>query len=220
MADIGPVELMGNPALKSEPNLTYEAGFRMQSKQKFSLDTSLFYTRYSRGAFAEPTGITFVGDPRIPVPRLMFQNYLRGESHGAEISTTWSANSRVRLVGLSSVFRSSASRDPASRNVQPEFAAERGYPLFHNQIRSYVNLPPCFELDAALHQVSGMVARRVPGYLRLDLRLGYRPQRPFEFSAGVENLTGKKHIEHISEDLFLPRTAIGRIAYGKLTLRF
>jgi hypothetical protein len=36
----------------------------------------------------------------------------------------------------------------------------------------------------------------------------------------VENVMGRKLVEHVSDDLFVPRTAIGRTAYGKITLRF
>jgi hypothetical protein len=50
--------------------------------------------------------------------------------------------------------------------------------------------------------------------------VGYRTREPFEFSAGVENITGKKRVEHTSDDLFVPRTSIGRTVYGKITLRF
>ena len=78
--------VFGNPQIKSERALSYQAGYRAQLSPKFSMDVAIFYTDYS-GLVTTQTGAPFL--ETLPAPTHLispqiFQNLLSGGSDGVE----------------------------------------------------------------------------------------------------------------------------------------
>ena len=86
-------------------------------------------------------------------------------------------------------------------------------------LRSYLDLSRTLQIDAAVYYAGSLAALGIPGYTRLDTRLGWRPTRDVEFSLGLQNLLNDRHAEFLSEVL-VRKTEIGRSAYGKVAWRF
>lgn len=87
-------------------------------------------------------------------------------------------------------------------------------------MHSYLALPRNLEFDTGLYYVSALSAQFVPGYTRLDTRLGWRPSGRLEFSLGLQNLLQPRHVEFISPSEWGQHAQVGRSAYGKITWRF
>ena len=79
------------------------------------------------------------------------------------------------------------------------------------------------EFDAALYGAEGFIPPlsfpHIPGYFRLDLRLGWRPTRDIEASVGVRNVLDDRHPE-FAPGLREKATEVPRSVYGKVTWRF
>jgi iron complex outermembrane receptor protein len=64
-----------------------------------------------------------------------------------------------------------------------------------------------------------LVQQQVPGYTRLDLRLGWKPTQPLEFSLGGQNLLADHHPEYRAVYVVTP-TEVPRNLYVKVVWRF
>ncbi len=210
------IDVAGNPALRAEELTSYELGYRLQPHKNFSTDLALFYNDYDRLSIPVP-GMPTPGFPFV-LP-FGFDNELRGETYGAELEATWQAASWWRLKGsytfLEAQLHRSAGLPPSSEDAEGES------PHHQFQFRSIFDLPKNFEFDASVRYVDELTSYNQPGYLALDLRLGWHPQRNVELSFGVRNLLDNRHPE-FSPDSFVPtqQTEVPRSFYGKMTIRF
>jgi hypothetical protein len=84
-------------------------------------------------------------------------------------------------------------------------------------LRSFLDLPGRTSLDVALYQVGRR--RDVPAHLRLDARLGFRPSKALEISAGFQDLLEARHAE-LAPGLLTSPALVERGAYVKVTLRY
>ena len=75
-------------------------------------------------------------------------------------------------------------------------------------------------MDTALYHVSTLRGQQVPGYTRIDSRIGWRIRENIEVSGGVQNLLDNRHPEFNGPDLLVLPSQVRRSAYGKLTWRF
>ena len=90
----------------------------------------------------------------------------------------------------------------------------------------FFDLPLGFEFDASVYYVDGLegttpvlVADNVEQYVRLDLRLGYKPCDWLELSLVGQNLTDRRHYEY--DDFTGGRsTQVPRTGYAKATVTF
>jgi len=103
--------------------------------------------------------------------------------------------------------------DPVTGNIKTE-----DEPNHHFNVRSYLDLPHNFELDLLLYYQSRYDARNVDEYVRLDVRLGWKPIPEVELSVIGQNLLDSQHPEF--GDQFSFRTETERSVYAKATLRF
>jgi iron complex outermembrane receptor protein len=102
----------------------------------------------------------------------------------------------------------------------------------HHQfnIESFFDLPMGFEFDVSVYYVDGLPGvapsaipadpnANVEQYVRLDLRLGYKPTDWLELSVVGQNVNDNRHYE--SNDFTGGQsTQIPRSFYGKAVLRF
>ena len=98
-------------------------------------------------------------------------------------------------------------------------AGEGSSPQNQFNFRSYLDLPWNLQLDTALYYVSSLPDQKVPSYVRLDIRLGWRPTKDLEFSFGMQNLLEKHHLE-FGENFPSPPSLMERGIYGKVSWRF
>jgi outer membrane receptor protein involved in Fe transport len=75
-------------------------------------------------------------------------------------------------------------------------------------------------MDTSLYQVSSLESQRIPGYTRIDARLGWHARENLEVSGGVQNLLDNHHPEFNGPDTGVLPSEIKRSVYGKMVFRF
>ncbi|MDQ2776428.1 MAG: TonB-dependent receptor [Acidobacteriota bacterium] len=107
---VGPASLaaavVGNKDFQSETVEDYEAGYRVQPFERVSVDVASFYGRYHNlesDAPSLPEISLYGGLPLITFP-FQFANSKEATSYGGELSTTWNASSRLKLIGTYSLL--------------------------------------------------------------------------------------------------------------------
>lgn len=209
----------GGDDYDSETLVAYELGYRAQLGAKLSTSISTFYNVYDdiRSLSTTPPPLGILGFP------FFFDNNLRGETYGIE----WSANYQVL-----DWWRLHLGYNLLEENIRVksgEFDLNNGLnetadPQHQVSIRSSMNLPHNFELDAHLRWVdaldinNGGTVASVPNYTELNVRLGWHATKNLELSLTGQSLL---HDEHPEYGLPGPnRVEIERSVYGKVQWRF
>jgi iron complex outermembrane receptor protein len=213
----GPSLLVGNSNFVSETLIALEAGYRAELGQKISGSVSIFYNLYNdiRSTSTSPTAF---GTP------LIFENYLKGETYGAELAgdyqmlTWWRLHAGYDLLKENIYVKSGETDFNGGHN-------ETADPQQQVFLRSSMDLPANVQLDAALRWIdslsinNGSALETVPSYFELDTRLGWQMTKNIEVSVVGQNLLHAQHQEYgyptsaTTEDIV-------RSGYGEVTCRF
>ncbi len=214
---LGITTLVGNPSAREESVLAYEAGQRVELHHRVSLDLSVFYNRYQHLLFFASAPSLLVSGPitYLDVP-ITFDNAYHGHSHGLELSATWSATSRWRLMGGYSWLSVQTEPYPG---WQPPPLPINDAPGSQWQLRSNWDLTRRLQLDTALYYSGAIPEDSVARHLRGDLRLGWRIGEKTELSTGIQDAFEPFHSELPS--LYQnQQLLVGRDIYGAVTWRF
>jgi iron complex outermembrane receptor protein len=211
----------GNTNVVAEHLNDYEAGYRGQATRRLSVDVTAFLSYYSRLQSDEPENpfITLsAGTPLLVLP-FKFGNLGRATDFGMEIFANWNVNSSWRISPGYSFLEMKSGIDPGSQDMSNALIPGNS-PRHQPQIRSLLNLRKNVELDTSLKFVSRLSSQNVPGYVRLDARLGWRPGEKIEFSIVGQDLATPRHIEFVDITGFFVGTEVQRSVFGKITWRF
>jgi iron complex outermembrane receptor protein len=223
------LRVTGNPEFQSEQMRAHELGYRFQAARRWSLDLAGFWNRYRSVMGAGASALYIESDPapvHLVVP-LVLANQVEGSAYGAEATAVWNVTSRWKLAGGHSWLRLRL-RSQALQPLPDETRAQGESPEHLAHLRSNLDLPRQFSLDAALYAVSALSASEgylarpgVPAYARLDVRLGWKPTRNWDFSVGLQNLLDAAHPEFITPEAFVaPGNQVRRGVYARLTWTF
>ncbi len=208
--------VFGNPDFESEKLTAYELGYRIYPHPDLSLDLATYYNVYDDlRSFTQGTPFFSGGNVVIP---LTVNNKMQGESYGLEFSAGWQATRQWRLNASYTLLQMHL-RDGRGLNDSTLEASAKDNPQQQFQVRSYLDLPAHLELDTAAYYVDSLPGQGVPGYVRLDLRLGWRPTKNFEASVGLQNLLQKRHAEY-GNNFLVAVSQPERAVYAKVTIRF
>ena len=215
------LKVLGNPRIQAERLNDYEAGYREQFSPRLSLDVTAFFSFYKHLETDEPQS-PFIdqsgASPFFVIP-VMFQNLGSARTRGIEVFANVSVNKRWRVSPGFSMINMTTSVDPGSRDATLGLAP--GYmPKYQPQVRSLVNLRRDLEWDSSLKFVSRLTAPNVPGYVRLDSRLGWRIGESMEISVTGQNLATSRHIEFGDISNVFLTTEAARSIFGKVLWRF
>lgn len=213
------VKFVGSEDFGSEKLDAYELGYRFQPSRRLSVDLATFYNVYQDLRTLEPETpyVSMTPVPNIVVP---FRWGNLGEAHnfGVELSSNWQVNKSWKMaLGYTwhkmNVELEESSHDTYTRN------ASISSPRSEINLRSYLDLSDSFALDTMAYYVSAIPAHHVPGYVRLDMRLGWRSSEDTEFSFVVQNLLDSQHQEYGGTLSELPME-VPRTMYLKLTRKY
>jgi iron complex outermembrane receptor protein len=222
--------VIGQPDLRANSVLAFEAGYRNRLTRRLSLDLTVFRNRYRHLAAAEPDEIYFeeiAGALRAVIPTLLRDTF-DGRSVGAETFLEWKPLERWSLSASHSVLSLSTQPSQArpggattadGRSGPVRAVLDGATPRHQGQLRSALNLPRGWEWDSTFYAVGSLPNPRVAGYGRIDTRLGWRGRNGLEISFVVQNLLDRRHIEFLSEDLRIP-VERRRSGYAKITWSF
>ncbi len=214
-------EALGNFAIRPEAEIAFQTGYRAQLTSSISISADTYFNHYTR-LVGENSGVPiFEAGPGIPFLLLpeTADNKIDGETHGIEFFGNWKPFSIWKLSGgytwLDGTFRD------GSTNAAPNTtAATLSAPHHQFSIRSTLDLPHRLEFDSALYRAGPLDTLGVPGYYRLDARLGWRVGEHAEFSIVGQNLLSASHVESPAEPDWFAATAIRRSYYAKMTWHF
>lgn len=218
----GPAEVVavGNHGLGSEELTAYELGYRVRPISNLSLDLTAFYNAYDRliGVETLSPSLAAAPAPHIVVPWL-WSNNLRGDAYGAELSATWKVNDRWKLIGSYTFQEMQVLSDGSNNSYRQDFY-NGASPQHQAQLRSYFNLTKNVDLNGALYYVGPLAAEHIPGYVRADAGVTWRPRENLELSFWVQNLFDDRHSEFPDTNAYTYRTEQTRSFFGELTWRF
>ncbi len=194
-----PLVLQGNPDLDAERLLTWEAGYRRQIGDAFTLDVAGYYSRYSN---------------LIDVIGVDFANVGRADAYGGEIAGRWQVADNWSLHGSYSLFLI----DPDDSPSADEW--EGSSPRHQFQFHSRLDITKDLELNTALYFVDRLRAQTTDEYFRLDVGVTWRPTHNVEVSAWGQNLLEPRHQEFESPVLRASPSLIERSFAVQATVRF
>jgi iron complex outermembrane recepter protein len=194
------LRLLGNEDFDAEELRAYELGYRWQVLPNVSVDLAGFHNRYRDLASLE-LGTPFVetASGKIIIP-ITNENRTDGRADGVELQTVLSPTSRWRLTGTYSYV--SLHLQPRGLDLNRGKLLERATPRHQLGLRSSIDLPAGFEMDAQLRGVTAVesspqipAGERIPGYAELDVRLAWNDGDRIELSLVGQNLLHDHHAE-------------------------
>lgn len=211
----GLAQYNGSRDLDSENVISYELGYRAQPTDYFSWDIATFYNEYS-------DLIAFTGQTAAFIPPStsllidVFDNNMRGNAYGAEISGTIQFTEWWRLMASYSILTINLDLDPGvdATQVYEEGASP------HNQVYAQMSwdLPCDLEFDIAGRYVDKLPADDdLRGYFQMNTRLGYRPNENWEFAVIGQNLLMPSHQEF--QQLLVAANRVQRGIFAQVIFR-
>ncbi|MDP9053490.1 MAG: TonB-dependent receptor [Acidobacteriota bacterium] len=214
----GIATLTGDPHPRAETLLDFETGYRSQLGKRLSLDLTGFLSYYRNVETFDAQDPFFSADsplPHLVIPAVFAFN-AHGRDYGAEIFVNWDATSRLRISsGYSFLNMLMTPNASATRStvLQPSTDSPRN----QFQIRGHLRLRRNLQWDASAAWTSPLAG--VPGYTRIDSRLGWRAGESLEFSLVGQNLASPRHLE-FADALVLNPTLVVRSVFARVQWRF
>jgi iron complex outermembrane recepter protein len=214
-------DVVGNNQVDSEELTAYELGYRAHVNKSLSVDAAAFYNRYNNLHSLRPLAPTFVTSPLPPhlLINAPWANTRRADTYGLELAANWNVAPNWRLAASYTWLTLLVHSSSSDRSPQPESGVEDNVPRNQAQIRSYYDITKDLEFNAAAYYVESLSAVGVPGYVRVDLGLTWRPRPDVELSVGVQNLLDDRHPE-FGGQFATESTEMQRMIYGQFTVRF
>lgn len=204
-----PVVSSGNPGLKQEKSISYNAGAIFQATRDFSIGTDLFMVKtnnvvgidYDDAMLAESNGVN-LADRGVIVHRTNgyidsieapLQNLSSQETAGIDLSTAYREGKSRIAMDHSQLFyfREEGFPGTGSKNK----LGRRGKPNWRNTL-TYSYLPSekhditLAALTTAGQDKTVVEAGRLPTYMQLDLQYSYKMRKVGTFTVGIKNIAG------------------------------
>jgi iron complex outermembrane recepter protein len=215
-------QLHGSSAMRAEIARSAEFGYRRQVRQRWSIDASLFYTRFEnlRSINATlPPKLSIEGQSvKLTVPGT-FENAGTGRAYGAELWSILQMRNGWKLIPAYAYLRETRSL-PASSATAWYLWDRRATDIRHQgSIRSQHDLSPKWQLDLMARLRSRDRTFGMPGAVLLDARLSRHLSRSTELSFQVNNLTNRQIME-VGSDSSEVSIPIRRVFLIRLAQRF
>jgi iron complex outermembrane recepter protein len=181
-----PYFLAGGPNFRSEEELAYELGYRLQYRA-LTMSLATFYNRYEGLRSVEQTS------PPAPLP-VVIGNGLDGESYGAELTAEYRVADAWRVGIGYTEMRVNIWAKPTSTDASGG-AGESHSPNRQFSVHSSVVLPVDLRLDGGLRYVGEIANQQVPAYTELEARLTWSPTAQLGLSLIGQNLLHQRHAE-------------------------
>jgi iron complex outermembrane receptor protein len=220
---IAAISSFGNPHIKDEGLVAYEAGYRTMVTPRLSLDLAAYYNDYDNQITDEPESpfIETTPQPTHLVLPTIDKNLSYGETHGAEAWLKWKANDRWTIDGSFDFERIHMHRVPGSQDFSTGPDSEGSTPRQQARVQSAVDLTPKLSWNLAADFTGRLEAQNVPSYTRLDTNLIWRIGHNIKLGVYGQNLLRDRHLEYFDPTGSSTRaTLIRRSGYAKLTWWF
>jgi iron complex outermembrane receptor protein len=201
-----PYFLEGGPNFESEELLAYELGYRVQAQDRLRVALATFYHRYDNLRSIEMVS------PPAPLP-IVLANGLRGKSYGAELTADYQVTSAWRVRAGYTEMRVRTEPKPGSTDTTRASSDPDRQVL----LRSSLDLPGQWQLDADARYIGEIKNQQVPAYGEFDLRLAWQPAAAVQLSLAGQNLLHRSHVEFGAP---ASQHALERGVYGRIEWHF
>jgi iron complex outermembrane receptor protein len=211
---------VGDRDTRSEDLLAFELGYRFFALERFNMEIAVFWNEYE-----DRSSFKAIAPPPPPVVNVAFANNSELTVRGVEVEMNILPAPWWRLKLAYSYLH--MDEDLGSGPEVVSFGkVKHDNPNHQFNVQSLFELPMDIEFDVSLYYVDGVSGtvptaqpKNVEQYVRLDLRLGYKPTDWAEIALIGRNLTDRRHYE--SEDFTLGQsTQVPRSGLVKVTLEF
>jgi len=220
LGGVGKAVAFGNPKLESEELIAYEFGYRLKPEDSMFFDLATFVNSYDNLRSNEtgaPFGALVPAPPHTVFP-LRFENNIYGTAYGAELAANWIPQEGLRFAAGYTYLNIDLKRQLDSNDTDSE-DLEGSSPRNQLNARAFINITKQVELDILANYVDRLPEINVRDYVRLDARVGWRPNKNIELSLGVQNIIDTTHREFGNPTLESP-ALIERAIIGSITIRF
>jgi len=156
-----------------------------------------------------------IDPPHLFIP-VVFQNEMKGEALGLEVTASWNVSPNLKLSANYSYLHVSLEAD---NSVLPQEGAEDSHPYHQANIRASWNFSQNWSLDATGYFVDRLRMSEVGAYVRVDANLGWRINEQLRLNLIAQNLTDAAHREMVPAT-GLNATEVGRSVFGRLIWEF
>ena len=217
------ISAFGNPNIKDEGLVAYEAGFRTMITKRVSLDLAAYYNDYDNQITSEPEApfTETTPQPTHLVLPTIDENLGYGETHGAEAWLKFKVNDRWTLDWSYDFERIHMHPMEKSQDFSTGPETEGSTPHQQARFQSSTNLTRTLSWNLSADFTDRLEAQGVPSYTRVDTNLIWKIRENVKFGIYGQNLLRDRHLEFFDPDDSSTRsTLIRRSAYAKLTWRF
>jgi iron complex outermembrane receptor protein len=220
---VAAISAFGNPHIKDEELVAYEAGYRTMVTSRLSLDIAAYYNDYDNQISDEP-GPAFVETTPPPTHLVLptiTKNLSHGEAHGVEAWLKWKARDRWTIDWSYDFERIHMHRETGSQDFSTGPETEGSAPHQQARVQSALDLRRDLAWNLSANFSDRLQAQNVPSYARLDTNLIWRIRQNLTFGVYGQNLLRDRHLEYFDPDGSSTRTTlVRRSGYVKLTWRF
>lgn len=193
--------------------MAYEAGYRVHPCDKASFDLAAFFNMYSDLRSVEVS-------PGFPVIPATLANGLYGNTYGFEAAATLEAASWWRLTPSYTLLKMELHQRRSSTDTTSAALEEGQNPQQQISLRSAMDLPRNFTLDATLRYVDSLPSLRVESYVTADVRLAWRATKNLELALVGQDLFSPTHAEFRPTQVQNQAADVPRSFYAKITCHF
>ena len=220
-----PIYVFGHTEVKSEEQLSYEIGYRVQASETLFYDISAFYNDYDNLVSLETTGFISLGETSIP-GEVMFGNLIDAHSYGLEATMTWWLQEWWKLQSNYTYLNVSAS---AEQQRNDSFSARSTKEVRHNisyHCTLISNIGDDWTLNLTAMYVDELentslttTTGQIDHYFNLNLGLRRQLPNNLEIAAFIQNVLDDKRLEFVAENYSIP-TEIERSAFIRVRKSF
>ena len=207
-----PVFATGNDDYESEELTALEIGYRRQLGDRWAIDAAAYYNRYENLRTFDPV---IVG-AEVNLP---FENNMKGNSKGVELSANWLLTAACRLQA--SYTWSKLDLELENGSTSTAIGTEESTPTTQWSIRSFMDLPYQLEWSAAIRHVGDTnFPMAIDDYIAVDTRLGWQATKQLSLGLTAQNIFDEHHPEGLPNFIQSQPTEVERSINLNATWRF
>jgi iron complex outermembrane recepter protein len=222
------LSLQGNPQLRSEEVLAWEAGYRLHPVQNFWFSLNGFFNQYKRITIYNIGDMRIQTDPLSILLPFYIDNRMSGTGLGLEIIGDWEAREGLRFHASYAYLDLRLEADGEVRNRYAKFERDLGLekniiqtwliskggksPRHSASLRGSWNVTRKVEADVGLRYVDRLPGIEIDRYFGLDCRLGWNVRKSMEAYLVGRDLIGARHREFNEQPSPFGSTLVSRSA--------
>lgn len=209
----------GNSDLVSETVIAHEMGYRMTTDSRVAIDVSVFYNEYDKLSDLSMMPPRLESSPPHLLIQMVFNNELKGDSRGCEISAWWKPYQALRLQTTYTYIDIDLEVKSAETTGIGIYLATFS-PSHQASFNTSINLPWHLEVDIRLRYMDNIIGDLIEDYTTMDVHFAWKPISSVTFTIVGKDLLDKNHVEFIEETGRIGVSQVERSVYAGIKWTF